>query len=272
LIHCVRATDAIDSNLVRSLRSHGLIRKPLPTTAHDLQETHRMKKPALVIGVAVGAISLAVGITGCGSDSKSTSSSTSPSTSTSTSTSTKTTTATTSAEASGPNPTIADYLKQNGIDTTVISHSTAGAPTIDLPVPDNWTKLPESDDAPYGGIQFNSPSNPSDPPQILAAFVKLSGNADPDKILAAAPGQTKNLQGFEGGDGQKDSLGGFPAYQIGGTYMKDGAKRLIAEKTVVIQGKDGLYVLQLRAQAPEADSTPLMDATSDIDQKTTITV
>ena len=51
------------------------------------------------------------------------------------------------------------------------------------------------------------------------------------------------------GDGSKSTLSGFDAFQLGGTYVKDGKKRVIAQKTVVIPGSDGLYVLQMNADA-----------------------
>jgi hypothetical protein len=225
-----------------------------------------MKKSAAAMGVAIAAISLGVGLVGCGSHSKSTTTSSS----TSTSSATKTTTST-SAQASAPNQTIADYIKQNGIQETMIIHGTPGAPTIDLPVPDGWKVLPESADAPYGGVAFNTPTDPNDPPKIIAIVEKLTGNVDTDKLLAVAPGEVKNLQGYDGGDGEKNTLSGFPAYQLGGDYTKDGTQRVVAQKTVVIQGKDGLYVLQLNAEGPQPDKTPLMDATTVIDDKTTIT-
>ena len=47
--------------------------------------------------------------------------------------------------------------------------------------------------------------------------------------------------------------------------------RLVAQKTVVIQSKDGIYVLQLKAEGPQADADALRSATGVIDQKTTIT-
>ena len=175
------------------------------------------------VGVAIVAISLGVSLAGCGSDSKSDTKS--PSETTSTSTSAKTSAApTTSAQASGPNETIADYVKQNNIQETPVTHSTPGAPTIDLPVPEGWSQLPESPDAPYGGIVFGTPAAPNDPPKILAMVSKLTGAVDTDKLLSYAPGELKNLPGFDGGDGEKDSLSGFPAYQIGGMYTRDGVQ------------------------------------------------
>jgi hypothetical protein len=226
-----------------------------------------MKKPVATIGAALAAISLGLGLVGCGNDSKSDDKTT---TSTSTSTSTTTTTTTTSAQPSSFE-SFDDYLKTNNIGETIVHHDTPGAPVVDLPVPAGWIQLPESEDAPYGGIVLDAPAAPNDPPKVLAILSRLTGDVDTDKLLSYASGEIKNLPGFDGGDGEKDSLSGFPAYQVGGMYTKDGVTRLVAQKTVVIQGNDAVYVLQLKAEGPEADSNALLDATSAIDEKTTIT-
>lgn len=228
-----------------------------------------MKTSAAAIGVAVAALSLTVGLVGCNKESKSSSTTTTTTTSTSTST---TTTTTTSTQASGTQVTLDDYFKKNNIQETVVHHDTPGAPVVDLPVPDGWTQLPESEDAPYGGIQLNSPSNPADPVKFEALLEKLTGNINTDELLPASVGDLKNQPDFDGGDGQKSTLSGFPAYQILGSYNKNGAQRIGAQKTVVIQGKDGVYLLLLVGRGPEADAQAIMDATNVIDEKTTITV
>ena len=111
-----------------------------------------------------------------------------------------------------------------------------------------------------------------DPPSIIALVSKLTGNVEPGKVLEFAPGELQNLPGFEGADaGNPSTLGGFDATEFGGTYTKDGAKRAIAQKTVVIPGQDGLYVLQINADGREDQLGPLLDATSVIDEQTTIT-
>jgi hypothetical protein len=111
-----------------------------------------------------------------------------------------------------------------------------------------------------------------DPPTIIALVSKLTGNVDPAKILEYAPSEIKNLPGYDGAQGgQPSTLGGFDATQIGGTYTKDGAKRVIAQKTAVIPGQDALYVLQLKADGTEDQMGALMDATGVIDEQTTIT-
>jgi serine/threonine protein kinase len=194
------------------------------------------------------------------------------STSTSTSTSTATTSAPTpSAQASGPNETIADYIKNNNIQQTTITHGTPDAPTVDLPVPEGWTRIPEGADALYGGIVFNTPTNPDDAPKIIAIVEKLTGDVDTYKLLAVSPGEIKNLPGYDGDNGQLSTLSGYPASRLGGSYTKNGVRRMVAQNTVVIQRESGIYVLQLNAEGPEADADALMAATGLVAQQTKIT-
>ena len=96
----------------------------------------------------------------------------------------------------------------------------------------------------------------ADPPSIIALMSKLTGNVDAAKIMEYAPGELKNLPGFDGGEGNTSTLGGFDAYQIGGSYAKEGVKRMIAQKTVVIPGQDGVFVLQLNADGLEDQMGP----------------
>src|SRR6476619_4343038 len=116
----------------------------------------------------------------------------------------------------------------------------------------------------WGGIKFTGdPAMAANPPTILALLSKLQGNVDPAKILEFAPGEMKNLPGYEGdGVGSASKLGGFDAWQIGGTYNKNGVKHAVAQKTVVIPGSDGLFVLQLNADGTEDQMGALMDHTS----------
>ncbi|HYZ68429.1 MAG TPA: LpqN/LpqT family lipoprotein, partial [Mycobacterium sp.] len=176
-------------------------------------------------------------------------------------------------QAAGPNKTIVDYIKENNIVETPVHRGDPGSPTIDLPFPPGWEDAgPRTPDWAYGATLFSDPAMAQDPPTIIALVSKLSGNVDPAKILEYAPGEIKNLPGYDGSqEGSPSTLGGFDATQIGGMYTKDGVKRAIAQKTVVIPGHDGLYVLQLNADGTEDQMGPLMDATSVIDEKTTIT-
>jgi hypothetical protein len=223
--------------------------------------------------IAIAAIALGLGLTGCGSDTKS-----EPATSAETTTTTTTTTTeaapTTSAQASGPNPTIVDYIRDNSIVEAPVKRGDPGSPTIDLPFPPGWedagAKTPEWA---YGAIISTDPAFAAEPPTIIALVSKLTGNVEPAKVLEFASGEIRNLPGYEGAEaGSPSELGGFEATQIGGMYTKDGVKRAIAQKTVVIPGQDGLYVLQINADGREDQMGALMDATSAIDEQTTITL
>ncbi|MGZ8803235.1 MAG: envelope biogenesis lipoprotein LpqN, partial [Mycobacterium sp.] len=182
---------------------------------------------------------------------------------------------TTSAEAAGPAKTIADYIKENNITETPVKPGDPGAPTIDLPYPEGWEDAgPNTPEWAYGEIVFTAdPAMAQDPPTVIAIVSKLTGNVDPAKVLEYAPGEIQNLPEFEGPDtGKPSTLSGFDATQIGGLYVRDGVSRMIAQKTVVIPGQDGLYVLKLNADGTEDQAMPLMDATAAIDEQTKITL
>ena len=223
--------------------------------------------------VAVAAITIGIGLSGCGSDTKS-----EPSTSKQTSAASSATTSKAApmpppAPAAGPNKTIADYIKENGIVESPVHRGDPGAPTIVLPFPPGWEDAgSRTPDWAYGAIVSSDPAMAQDPPTVIALVSKLTGNVDPAKILEYAPGEIKNLPGYDGApDGTPSTLAGFDATQIGGTYTKDGVKRAIAQKTVVIPGQDALFVLQLNADGSEDQMGTLMDATGVIDEQTKIT-
>ncbi|TGD87335.1 hypothetical protein BayCH28_13185 [Mycolicibacterium sp. CH28] len=232
-----------------------------------------MNKMTAVAAAGLTVVSLSFTVVGCGSSNKS-----ETKTSTSTSTSTETSTSTTKAEpsptpAAGHSKTIQDYLKENQITESPVKRGEAGSPNIDLATPPGWSDAgARTPDWAYGAIVFDTPKVPNDPPSIVAIVSKLTGNVDPKKVLEFAPGELQNLPGFESlGEPSESTLSGFDAVQLGGNYMKDGKKRIIAQKTVVIPGKDGLYVLKMSADALDGQEGPLIDATGIIDEKTTIT-
>ncbi|HYR13268.1 MAG TPA: LpqN/LpqT family lipoprotein [Mycobacterium sp.] len=233
-----------------------------------------------ISGAAAVTAALAIVLSGCGSNTK-----TAPSTSTSAS---KTTSATTSAKAapsskpkvsprqgdsSGPNPTIASYIQQNNIQETPVKMGDPGSPTIDLPVPDGWE--PAGEDTPdwaYGAIVYTGPEGAEYTPSIVALLSKLTGNVDPQKIIDLAPGELQNLPGWKASnEGQASTLGQYPAFQLGGTWTQDGQTKIVAQKTVVIPGNDGVYVLQLNADGLEDQGEIVGSATNVIDEQTKIT-
>jgi hypothetical protein len=218
-------------------------------------------------GTAIAVVVLGLALAGCGSDTKS-----APSSSSSSSSSSSKSSAPSTPAQARKNETIADYIKESGITETPVKRGEPGSPTLDLPIPAGWADAgAKTPDYAYLAIVSADPTMAADPPSVVALMSKLTGDVDPAKILEYAPGELKNLPGFEGGDGNKSTLSGFDAYQIGGSYVKNGAKRMIAQKTVVIPGQGGVFVLQMNADGLEDQMGPLMDATSQIDEKTTIT-
>ena len=100
---------------------------------------------------------------------------------------------------------------------------------------------------------------------------KLTGNVDPQEILDLAPGEMNNLPGFEAwNEGATSTLGEYPAFQLGGTWQNEGLTKITAQKTVVIPGHDGVYVLQLNADGLETQSDIITAATDVIDNQTAI--
>ncbi len=237
-----------------------------------------MTQPLRVGGVVSAAIALGVVLAGCGSNTTTGAATTSPETATSsaveeTETATsETTSGAPTTSASGANYTIADYVRDNNITETIIHRGDPGTPTVNLPTPPGWEDAGTSaPDNAWGALIYADPSAADDPPTVVAIMTRMTGNVDPAKIIEYAGGATKNLPGYGNeSDGKATTLSGFDAYQIGGTYQQDGT-RLFAQKTVVIPGQDGLYVLQLNAEGPEEQFNPLMDATAAIDDETTIT-
>lgn len=226
--------------------------------------------------IAVAAVALGLGLAGCGSDTETGSATKADSTTSEETTTSETSTSaapTRSPQAEGANYTIVDYIRENGIVETPVKRGDPGSPTIDLPFPPGWSDAgQQTPEWAYGAIISDDPAFAEDPPTIIALLSKLTGNVDPAKILEFAPGEIKNLPGYEGAEeGSPSTLSDFEAVQIGGTYTKDGVLRAIAQKTVVIPGQDGLYVLQLNADGREDQMMALMDATSVIDEQTKIT-
>jgi hypothetical protein len=169
--------------------------------------------------------------------------------------------------------TIQQYIKDNGISSTPVRPGDPGAPKIVIALPQSWSDLGE--DTPkwaYGAVQADNSPNLDDPPTITVILSKLSGDADPAKILKYAPGELRNLPNFvAANEPMTDKLSGFDAVQLAGFYERDGTQRTIAQKTVVIPATDAVYVLQMNADALKSDAIALIKATDVIDKETNIT-
>lgn len=229
---------------------------------------------------AAVAAAIGIGLSACASD---TSGEATKASDTSTSSPTSQTATSTPAApapqtpAAAPGMTLDQYILDNDLTSSAVLKGEPGAPTIALPIPPGWE--PAGSRAPqgaYDGIIFAAPppSPTATPPPTIVAFVsKLTGDADPAKVLEYAANETRALPGFQGANEAKPStLANYEASQIGGFYTKDGVSLLIAQKTVVIPAQDGLFVLKITAEGSEDFAMPLMEATAAIDEQTTITL
>ena len=235
-----------------------------------------MQRTASISRVAIALLALGIGVVGCGSSPSSKNAS-------GTSAASKTSAATTSAKAqskvapritpAGPNPSIASYIQQNGITETPVHRGDPGSPTINLPIPDGWADAgPDTPPTAYWAIVDNGPEATKYTPSIVAMVSKLVGNVDQQKLLDLASGELKNLPGFKPmGDGSTATLANFPASQLGGTWTQGGQTKAIAQKTVVIPGSDGVYLLRLSADCLDNQIDQALPATITIDEKATIT-
>ena len=238
-------------------------------------------KPTALIRCAAAAAAAVLVATACGT------SETEPGTPVAESSETSTTTATTSAAAApsreriaprqestqGPATTIADYIAENDIAETPVFRGDPGAPTVDLPFPEGWEDAgADTPEWAYGAIYYSGPGAEEYTPSIVALMSRLTGDVDPDAIIEYAAGELTNLPGWEPlSRGRTSTLSGFPAYQLGGTWVQDGVTKVVAQKTAVVPGNDGLYVLQLNADGLESQLDIIGPATDIIDDQTVIT-
>lgn len=241
-------------------------------------------KLTVVIRPAVLAAAVALIATGCGGSEpgpSETSSSESETTSETTETTSTSAAAPTTARIAprqeapvGPAPTIADYIKDNGIQESAVKRGDPGAPIIDLPIPEGWEDAgAETPEWAFGAIVYTGPEAAEYSPSIVAIVSKLVGDVDPQAVLDAAAGEATNLPGWSPmSDGKMTTLGEYPAFQLGGTWVQDGVTKIAAQKTVVIPSSDGSwYVLQLNADGLENQIDLVGPATLAIDDETVIT-
>ena len=178
-------------------------------------------------------------------------------------------------EARPESATLHQYILDNKIAEVPFKKGDAGAPTVDFPFPPGWRAAGDlTPDWAYGAIIYDKAVDPNDPPFLYAIGSKLTGDVDPQKILELAPGQLNDLPEFKPVDGppERDALSGFDAIDYVGTYVLDGKTRAVGQETIVIPGKDSLFVLQLNGEAPEGQEQVVIDAVKLIRDQTTITL
>ncbi|MGE2724037.1 LpqN/LpqT family lipoprotein [Mycolicibacterium pulveris] len=225
-----------------------------------------MKKPPVGTTAGAIAVTLSLGLVGCGS-STDTASTTTPTAAAET-----TTTAATAPEASDRD-TINDYITENDIAETPIKPGEPGTPNFDFPIPPQWRDAGEmTPDWAYGAILYDNPTDPNDPPDMYAIASKLTGNVDAARILEYAPQQLEEMNEFKPiGEPERTSLSGFDAISFAGTYMNEGKERFVAQKTVVVPAADGLFVLQLNGDSLASEQNVVLDAAKVVNEQTTIT-
>jgi hypothetical protein len=178
---------------------------------------------------------------------------------------------------SGGLPTISDYIKQNNITPVPVKPGDPGAPVVKLPALPNWR--PAGTATPpyaYGALVDTNPEFNEDPPTVVVVFSKMPSDTDPAEILKLAPNEIRNLPDFDSEFGgskepKQEKLAGFDSVRFAGSYVRDGVGRLIAQKTTVIPGKDGLYLLQINLDGRDDSIVDLVEAATAIDKFTTIT-
>ncbi|HNM85691.1 MAG TPA: LpqN/LpqT family lipoprotein [Mycobacterium sp.] len=236
-----------------------------------------MKRITAVSGAGIAAVALTLTLAGCGSSTKTEEKTTATTSAQATSAAPSSAEPTSAAPPTSGDPqaaggeTLDDYIAKNGIQKTVIRRGEPG-PTIDLPVPQGWSRTEPGDDDSFGGLIYDAAVSKDKPPRIRANLYKLTGNIDQAKVLELAPAALKSLPNFQplGSPGDAE-LSGFKASQVGGSYVKNGDSWLVAQKTTVIPTDGGVFVFQLNAEGLESDMPVLMDGTSVIDKQTKIT-
>lgn len=174
-------------------------------------------------------------------------------------------------------PTIADYLKQNNITPTQVKPGDPNAPVVKLPALPSWRDAgPATPPYAYAALVDTNPDFSEDPPTIVVVYSKVPSDTDPGEILKLAPNEVRNLPDFDAEFGgvqepKQEKTAGFDTVRFGGSYVRNGVGRLVAQKTTVIPGKDGLYLLQINADGRDDTITALVEAGQAIDKLTTIT-
>ncbi|WP_372517189.1 LpqN/LpqT family lipoprotein [Mycolicibacterium frederiksbergense] len=169
--------------------------------------------------------------------------------------------------------TIADYIRQNSVVETPVHRGDPGAPAFTLPTPPGWGDAGNRTPTWAYSAIVNDLLGPTDPPSVVSLISKLAGDVDANKLLEFAPNELQNLTDYQStSDVARGELSGFPSVHLGGNYTKGGQRRAISQTTVVIPAPGNVYVLQINADAPEADQAALTDVNKVIAAQATITL
>lgn len=173
----------------------------------------------------------------------------------------------------GP-PTIRDYIADNGLQEAILHRGDEGAPVVDLPYMDGWEEAGDlTPEWAYSAIVYRGPRPDEYTPNIVVLLSKLTGNVDAQGVIDHAAGELAHLSGWsQFGEGETDTFGDYPTYQLGGTWVQDGVTKVVAQKTIAIPAEDGVFVLQINADGLESDTDILATAAATINEQMTISV
>lgn len=233
-----------------------------------------MRGSTMTGALAATALAIGLAVTGCGSGGDQAAETETSAETTPASGNAETTTTETSAAAPADNRTVGEYLTANGVSQTIVKAGEPGVPVVDLPMPDGWESIPESDlpqDA-YGAIYLTESKGTPNPPAIIARMARLDGGTfDVTEILTLSPNAVTRLPGWDGPTtGTPSELDGNAAVNIAGNATVEDAPGFVARKTVVIEGPQNTYVLALDAQSAVDQQPAVLDAMRTIDAGTTI--
>jgi serine/threonine-protein kinase len=241
---------------------------PLPYVAPPKKSGGKRK--GLLIGGAIAAVLLIGGGVTLAVTSGSDKAAPGPETTTTASATSPATTVSTPPQPPGHSYTIADYIRDNKMIETPVHRGDSGAPVFTMPTPPPWTDAgTRTPTWAYSAI-VNDSVTPTDPPSVISLISKLAGDVDTNKVLEFAPNELQNLAEYEPVGGvTRGNLNGFPSVSLGGSYVKDGRRRAITQKTVTVPAPGGAFVLQINADSLYRDMSSLTDINKVIDAQAT---
>ncbi|NMO01313.1 hypothetical protein HH308_08800 [Gordonia sp. TBRC 11910] len=174
----------------------------------------------------------------------------------------------------GTHYTIADYVRDTDIAEVAVKQGDSTAPRIVLPELPGWVEATRQAPAgTYRALKYTPGIAATDySPNVVVFVSKLTGRViDPDKILAAAPGELHNLEGFAPiGKPGVEKLAGYQAYKIAGTYRLDGADTVVGQSTLILPGTNTAYLVQINITGAASQIDIVKAAARAIDKGLTI--
>jgi len=156
--------------------------------------------------------------------------------------------------------TIQTYIQKNGIEEKSQHRGDTSAPTVLVPIPEGWRDAgDESPNFAYQTLVYDGRDAPNSRPFLVVILSKLTGNVDPATVFGLASGELNNLSGWQSDNpGTIGKLDGYSQYQLGGTWNSEGKPQVVIQKTVILDWKQGFYVLQINSYAAP-EYRPILD-------------